>query len=206
MSCKVLEKRSPDERAGTVGCRGGRVHVREYTELDPWHRDRRTPEGELAFWAGSIALHVLNVDFVRRVAAEADRLLPCHASPKAIPALGAAGDPLVASPRSGYKLERFVFDALPEARRVALLEVRRAEEYSPIKSRTGGESPRTAREDLVACYQRWLAAAGVEGVPEDAWIELDQSRIDGPEDLVASGVRRVGPETGWIRWGSRETT
>lgn len=206
MSAKVLEKRTPGERAGTVGRRGDRVHVIEYTEVDPWHRDQRGPDGALAFWAGSIAMHVLNVDFARRVATDAERLLPCHASPKAIPTLDPAGLPLVPDAPNGYKLERFVFDALPEARRVALLEVRRAEEYSPIKNGTGGESPRTAREDLVACYRRWLDAAGVAGVPGDAWIELDQSRIDGPDDLRAAGVRRVGPETEWIRLGSRETT
>jgi UDP-N-acetylglucosamine/UDP-N-acetylgalactosamine diphosphorylase len=206
MSCKVLAKRTPDERAGTVGRRGDRHYVLEYTEVDPWHRDQRAPDGALAFWAGSIAMHVLNVDFVRRVAVDAARLLPCHASPKKVPALDAGGRPLVADAPNGYKLERFVFDALPEALRVALLEVRRAEEYSPIKNRTGGESPETAREDLVACYRRWLAAAGVAGVPKDAWLELDQSRIDGPEDVVATGLRRVGPETEWIRLGSRETT
>jgi UDP-N-acetylglucosamine/UDP-N-acetylgalactosamine diphosphorylase len=206
MSAKVLAKRTPEERAGTVGCRGGRVHVLEYTEVDPWHRDQRGPDGELVYWAGSIALHVLNVDFARRVAADAERLLPCHASPKVIPTVDPAGRPLVPDAPNGYKLERFVFDALPQARRVALLEVRRTEEYSPIKNRTGGESPRTAREDLVACYHRWLAEAGVQGVPGDAWIELDQSRVDGPEDLRAAGIRRVGPETGWIRLGSREAT
>jgi UDP-N-acetylglucosamine/UDP-N-acetylgalactosamine diphosphorylase len=206
MSAKVLAKRTPDERAGTVGRRGDRVHVREYTELDPWHRDERGPDGELAFWAGSIAIHVLNVDFARRVAADAGRLLPCHASLKVIPTVDAGGRPLVPDAPNGYKLERFVFDALPEARRAALLEVRRAEEYSPIKNRTGGESPRTAREDLVACYHRWLDAAGVAGVPGDAWIELDQSRVDGPDDLRAAGVRGVGPETDWIRLGSRGNT
>lgn len=206
MSCKVVAKRSPDERVGTVGRVGGRVRVVEYSEVDAWHRDRRTAGGGLAFWAGSIAMHVLNVDFARRIAADAERVLPCHLAPKSIAALGAGSDPLVAGPRSGYKLERFVFDALPEARRVALLEVRRAEEYSPIKNRTGAESPQTAREDLVACYRRWLVAAGIGGVARDDWVELDQSRVDGPEDLVAAGVREVGPESGWIRLGSRGIT
>ena len=106
MSCKVLAKRTPDERAGTVGRRGGRVHVIEYTEVDPWHRDQPGADGELAFWAGSIAMHVLNVDFVRRVAADAERLLPCHASPKAIPGLD-AGRALVARPAQRLQARTF---------------------------------------------------------------------------------------------------
>jgi UDP-N-acetylglucosamine/UDP-N-acetylgalactosamine diphosphorylase len=137
MSCKVLAKRTPDERAGTVGTAGGRVRVLEYTEVDPWHRDQRDPEGALRFWAASIGIHVLDVGFVRRVAADAERALPYHASPKRITGLDAGGRPLVPSAPNGYKLERFVFDALPEARAVALLEVRRHEEYSPIRNRSG---------------------------------------------------------------------
>jgi UDP-N-acetylglucosamine/UDP-N-acetylgalactosamine diphosphorylase len=201
MSCKVLAKRGPDERAGTVGESGGRIRVLEYTEVDPWHRDARDGRGELAFWAASIGIHVLNLDFVRRVAAEADRVLPYHASPKRIACLDAGGRPLVPSAPNGYKLERFVFDALPEARRVALLEVRRHEEYSPIKNRSGGESPCTAREDLVALYRGWLRAAGVPGVPEAGWIELDESRIGAPED--AAQVRSDPREGDWMLIGSR---
>jgi len=183
MSCKVLAKRGPDERAGTVGRLGGRTRVIEYIEVDPWHRDQRDPRGELVYWAASIGMHVLSVDFVRRVAADAERVLPYHASAKAIPCQGPEGRRVVPDAPNGYKLERFVFDALPEARRAALLEVRRHEEYSPIKNRTGGESPCTARRDLVASYHRRLRAAGVCDVPEDAWIELDESRSEAPEGI-----------------------
>jgi UDP-N-acetylglucosamine pyrophosphorylase len=197
MSCKVLAKRSPAERAGSVGRLGGRTRVIEYTEIDPWHRDQRDAEGELVYWAASIGIHVISLDFARRVAAEAERVLPYHASPKQIPCLDPAGCRVVPEAPNGYKLERFVFDALPEARRVALLEVRRHEEYSPIKNRSGSESPCTARKDLVASYHRQLRAAGVMNVPEDAWIELDESRIEGPAAL------ENGPGADWILFGNR---
>jgi UDP-N-acetylglucosamine/UDP-N-acetylgalactosamine diphosphorylase len=200
MSAKVLAKRTPEERAGTVGVREGRVRVIEYTEIDPWHRDVRDDRGELVYWAGSIAMHALDVGFAERIAAQAEALLPAHASPKKIPGIDGAGRPLVPDAPNGYKLERFVFDALPEARRAALLEVRRHEEYSPIKNRSGGESPCTARSDLVASYHRWLAAAGVE-VAADAWIELDESRI-GPPDGVALPFEPP-KEADWILFGSR---
>lgn len=202
MSCKVLAKRAPDERAGTVGVARGQVRVLEYTELDPWHRDQRDPQGGLRFWAASIGIHVLDLAFVRRVAARAERALPYHASAKRIPALDAAGRPLVGGAPNGYKLERFVFDALPEARAAALLEVRRHEEYSPIKNRSGSESPCTAREDLSALYRSWLRSAGVPGIPEEGWIELDESRVGAPEDAAAL---RLDPRAGadWMLIGSR---
>jgi UDP-N-acetylglucosamine/UDP-N-acetylgalactosamine diphosphorylase len=201
MSCKVLAKRTTEERAGTVGRRGERSYVIEYTEVDPWHAEQRDAKGELVFWAASIAIHVFDVAFLRRVGARAEALLPCHRSPKRIPCLGPAGERVVPDAPNGYKLERFVFDALPEARRGALLEVRRHEEYSPIKNRSGSESPCTAREDLVSAYHRWLRAAGVGGVPEDAWIELDESRIGPPHGVPGPAGAHTG--TDWILFGSR---
>jgi UDP-N-acetylglucosamine/UDP-N-acetylgalactosamine diphosphorylase len=202
MSAKVLAKQTPEERAGTVGIVGGRFRVLEYTEVDPWHRDQRDADGELLFWAGSIAMHVLDRAFAERIAAQADSLLPYHASPKSIPYVDADGHRVVPDAANGYKLERFVFDALPEARRAALLEVRRHEEYSPIKNRSGGESPCTARTDLVASYHRWLAAAGVE-VAADAWIELDESQIGPPNGAAVPFDPPRGAD--WILFGSRGT-
>jgi UDP-N-acetylglucosamine/UDP-N-acetylgalactosamine diphosphorylase len=201
MSCKVVAKRGPEERAGTVGCLRGRTRVIEYTEVDRWHRDQRGPGGELRYWAASIGIHVISLDFLRRVAAEAERVLPFHASPKRIPCLDAEGRPLVPEAPNGYKLERFVFDALPEARRVALLEVRRDEEYSPIKNATGSESPASARADLVACYRRWLREAGVADLADDVWIELDESQVGAPEDAI--GLRLPAESGDWILLGSR---
>jgi UDP-N-acetylglucosamine/UDP-N-acetylgalactosamine diphosphorylase len=198
----VLAKRTPEERTGTVGVAGGRARVIEYTEVDPWHRDQRGPDGELLFWAGSIAMHVIGRAFAERVAGQADALLPYHASPKTIPFVDGGGRRVVPDAANGYKLERFVFDALPEARRAALLEVRRQEEYSPIKNRSGGESPCTARADLVASYHRWLAAAGVE-VAADAWIELDESQIGPPNGAAVPFDPPRGAD--WILFGSRGT-
>jgi UDP-N-acetylglucosamine/UDP-N-acetylgalactosamine diphosphorylase len=90
---------------------------------------------------------------------------------------------------NGHKLERFLFDALPAARSVALVEVARDDEYAPVKNAEGNDSPQTAREALDAVARRWLDAGGIE-VPADQWVEVDHSRIDGEED-VRAGVRRA---------------
>ena len=82
---------------------------------------------------------------------------------------------------NGYKLERFVFDALREAREVCVVETTAAEEFSPIKNAEGPDSAGTCRRDLTAQYRRWLEAGGIV-VPEDAFaIEIDHSLIDSPE-------------------------
>jgi UDP-N-acetylglucosamine/UDP-N-acetylgalactosamine diphosphorylase len=191
MSCKVVRKRDAMEKVGVVARVNGRLGLIEYTELDDERRHQRDASGEFVYWAGNIAIHVFATSFVRRVAADADQLLPFHASDKKIPTLDADGRPVAPSEPNGRKLERFVFDALPAAERVCVVEARRAEEFSPVKNADGGSSPATARSDLMAQYRSWLEAAGIQGVPPGDAIEIDHSRIDGPEDARALGIRTV---------------
>jgi UDP-N-acetylglucosamine/UDP-N-acetylgalactosamine diphosphorylase len=192
VACKAVRKRDPLEGLGTLARLDGRAAVVEYTEIAEPHRSLRDAEGELVFWAGAIGVHALDVAFLRRVAGESESLLPYHASPKKIPTVDSHGRRVEPSTPNGYKLERFVFDAFPAARSLVAIEARREEEYSPIKNATGKASPESGRRDLVACYRRWLDAAGI-GLPEDGdlVLELDQSRIDGPEDARALGIRHA---------------
>ncbi len=204
MSCKVIRKRDPLERMGVVARIGGplgRVGIVEYTELDDAHRYSRDAEGELVYWAGSIAVHVFETDFVRRIAADVEGFLPFHATTKTIPCVDGGGRPIRPAQPNGYKLERFVFDALPAAERVAVLEVRREEEYEPVKNAEGAESPDTARRALVAQYHAWLEAGAIR-LPDPApWIELDHSVIDGPDDARRSGLREATQAGDAIRIG-----
>ena len=131
------------EKMGVVARCGGELGIVEYTELDDEHRYARDDDGELAYWAGSTAIHLLETSFVRRVARDAATVLPFHASAKKIPCLGEEGGGVEPSEPNGYKLERFVFDALPAAERAVIVEARREEEYSPVKNAEGG-IPRTA--------------------------------------------------------------
>lgn len=189
---KVIRRRAPDERVGTAVRDGDRVRILEYSEIGEPEGSGRDAAGALRFDAGSIGVHVFTTGLVRRVAADADVALPLHAAPKPVRALDPdATHPFGALPRSvpALKLERFVFDALPCARRVVLVEALREQEYAPVKNAHGGESPATARRALDALYRRWLAAAGVDAPPPGTTLEIDHARIEGPEDLRARRLR-----------------
>jgi UDP-N-acetylglucosamine/UDP-N-acetylgalactosamine diphosphorylase len=186
VSCKVVRKSDPEEKVGIVARVDGVPGVVEYTELDDERRHARDARGELVYWAGNVAIHVFETAFVRRLALEAGRWLPLHASLKKIPCVDAQGRPREPGEPNGRKLERFVFDALPAAKSVCVVEAERSAEFSPVKNASGADSPESARRDLVAQYAAWLAAGGLE-VPRGACIEIDHSRIDGPDDARALG-------------------
>ncbi|CCO32135.1 UDP-N-acetylglucosamine pyrophosphorylase [Rhizoctonia solani AG-1 IB] len=71
------------------------------------------------------------------------------------------------------KLELFVFDVFPFTERMAILEVDRKEEFSPLKNApgTGSDDPETSRADLLAQQRRFLEKAGAT-VGDEVEIEI----------------------------------
>ncbi len=201
MSCKVVPKREPGEKMGVVALVDGHLGVVEYTELEDRYRHERDPSGELRFWAGNIAVHIFDLAFIERVAEHADELLPYHASPKKIPHLDPEGRRVEPEEPSGLKFERFVFDALPAAKRARVVEANRDEEYAPVKNASGPDSPETAREALDRLYRCWLRAAEIEAPEPGRWVEIDHAFANGPEDLKRRGIRSIAEAGAGIRVG-----
>jgi UDP-N-acetylglucosamine/UDP-N-acetylgalactosamine diphosphorylase len=198
MSCKVTRKTDPHEKVGVVAERDGRLGIVEYTELGDSERFQADESGNLEYWAGNIAIHVLNTDFIRRAAEAAERILPFHASAKAIPTVNKDGTRVEVREPNGYKFERFVFDALPEAERVCVLEVRKEVEFSPIKNAQGADSLESARADMVALYRSWLEKTGIE-VAERDLIEIDHAWIDSGEEAITAGYQSLSDAADVVR-------
>jgi UDP-N-acetylglucosamine/UDP-N-acetylgalactosamine diphosphorylase len=202
VSCKVVRKTDPPEKVGIVARANGRIGIVEYTELSDEDRFARDAAGELVYWAGNIAIHLFTTAFARRVAGDAERLLPYHASEKKIPHIDDEGRPVTPEQPNGRKLERFVFDALPAAKEVCVVETDRAGEFSPVKNAEGGSSPETARRGLMARYRSWLTAAGVAIPGGDTQIEIDHSQIDGPDDARRLRIESIADAGDVIRIAS----
>lgn len=160
MSSKVVRKAYPEEKMGVFCLREGKLVVVEYSELPPEHMHATGPDGTLRYWAGNIAVHMIRVDFVRRLQAENLRL-PFHRAEKKIPCIGNDGNPVFPDKPNGVKFETFIFDALPLARRSVTLEVSRKEEFSPVKNARGVDSPESAQRDLMELHASWLEDTGI---------------------------------------------
>ncbi|KAG0174834.1 UDP-N-acetylglucosamine pyrophosphorylase [Apophysomyces sp. BC1034] len=176
---KVVRKSSPEEPVGVVCVRDGRYGVVEYSEISQEVAERRQADGSLAFGAANIANHFFSTEFLENVQTFASEL-EYHIAKKKIKYTDLeTGEVVVPKSNSGMKLECFVFDVFPFAKNMSVLEVDRAEEFSPLKNApgTGADCPETSRRDIVAQHIRFIEAAGgiVEGVDDPMEVEFEVS-------------------------------
>lgn len=164
-SSKVLPKKHPREKMGNFVLVDGRCSIIEYSDLpDDW-TTLKDGEGRLFFWGGNTAIHLFDVDFLRRMAAQEDSI-PWHLAKKKAPFLGADGRMAAPRQENALKFEKFIFDVLPLAERWTVAATERSQEFAPLKNATGDDSIESARVALVNLAGAWLEAAGA-AVPRD---------------------------------------
>ena len=198
LSSKMVPKAYPEEKLGHFCAQDGKLVVVEYSDL-PMEMQRETDAGgRLRYVAGSIAIHLLDREFIRRMAAGGDgAALPFHRADKKIPTVDATGAAVKPAKANGVKFEMFVFDALPFAKNPLVIETRRADDFSPVKNAEGVDSPQTSRDDQRRQFARWLNAHGA-GLATDATglpaINLEVAPSFGyDEDSFADSWARLNP-------------
>ncbi|MGQ9573943.1 MAG: UTP--glucose-1-phosphate uridylyltransferase [Thermoguttaceae bacterium] len=191
-STQVVRKQTPWDRVGNVVQVDGRLRVIEYSDLPDDVACRRGPDGSLAIWAGSIAIHAMSVAFLERVAGSG-QALPFHVAHKKVPYIDPSGRLIVPREPNAKKFEQFIFDLMPSARQAIIVEVDPAEHFAPLKNASGADqdTPEAVKARLVALHARWLRQAGVE-LAEAVEVELSPLFALDAEELsrrVAAGTR-----------------
>ncbi|MCC6580389.1 MAG: UDPGP type 1 family protein [Phycisphaeraceae bacterium] len=196
MSSKMLPKAYPKEKLGVFCLVDGKLAVIEYSNLPDDMAEQRDAEGKLRFIAGSIAIHVLRVDFVRDLNTRPGGFaLPWNRADKKVACFDLQTRSMV-EPKSpnAVKLETFVFDALPLCDKTIVYETDRVQEFAPIKNAdapgTPGavDCPRTSMDGQTLRAALWLEAQGVK-VPRtadgriDAVIEISPMTAIEADDL-----------------------
>ncbi len=203
MSSKMVPKTGPEEKVGNFCTADGKMTVIEYTDflkLPDKLAYQINDDGTLRFRAGSIAIHIIQVDFVEALNTSPQGFaLPFHRAEKKVPCIDLnTGEPVSPDNAGGnsggkaVKFETFVFDALPLCDNSILYETDRVEEFAPIKNADApGEvdCPATSKQLQTQRAARWLETHNVT-IPRDAdgqvnaKIEISPLTAIEPDDLV----------------------
>ncbi len=201
MSSKMLPKRDALEKVGNFALVDGKMSVIEYTNMPDDLAKQTDADGNLKFNGGSIAIHVIAVDFVAELNEGAQGFaLPWNRAEKKVPYYDPdKGETVSPESPNAVKLETFVFDALPLCDGSFVLETAREEEFAPIKNASGApgsgvqDSPDTSKQLQIDRAKRWLSNVGVlcedgsvvELKPTTAVEPSDLERLDLPERIEA---------------------
>lgn len=175
VATKVVRKTDPAESVGLVVMRVAKgekkADVVEYSEIDEALAKQTekikaadgSDEEVLRLRAANIVQHYFNAAFLQDIPKWQSNL-PHHVARKKIPHIDTrTGDRVVKPDKvTGTKFEQFIFDVFPicELSRFACLEVRREDEFAPLKNATGADSAQTARAMLLRQGRRFVQAAG----------------------------------------------
>ena len=145
VACKSVVKANPHEKVGVFCKRNGKPNVIEYTEITEEMAEAVDENGELLYGESHILCNLFSVDAVERMG---ENPLPYHVAYKKASYLDKEGNLIVPDSPNAYKFEAFLFDAFGEVDEMAVLRVKREEEFAPVKNAdsAGVDCPKTARE------------------------------------------------------------
>ncbi|KJX96602.1 udp-n-acetylglucosamine pyrophosphorylase like protein [Zymoseptoria brevis] len=165
IATKVVRKRNAKESVGLIVQKNGKPDVVEYSEIDEETAEAKDAKNSelLKFRAANIVNHYYSFEFLNSIPAWMHKL-PHHVAKKKIPTVDEKGAPVKPEKPNGIKLEQFVFDCFPflEMDKFACMEVKREDEFSPLKNAkgTGEDDQDTSRKDILQQGTRFLKAAG----------------------------------------------
>ena len=140
---KSVVKANPHERVGAFCKKNGKPSVVEYSEITDEMAEATDENGELLYGESHILCNLFNITAIERMGSEP---LPYHSAFKKATYIDKDGNKVIPDSPNAYKFEAFLFDAFGEVDDMAILRVKREEEFAPVKNATGVDSPETSRE------------------------------------------------------------
>lgn len=139
---KSILKRDPYEKAGVFCKKDGRPFVVEYTEISSEMAEQTDSAGDYVYGDAHILCNLFRIDVFEKMGSEG---LPYHVAFKKAPYVDASGCKIIPETPNAYKFEAFLFDAFAFYTDMGILRVERAQEFAPVKNKTGEDSPETAQ-------------------------------------------------------------
>lgn len=160
VTTKVIKKLYPEEKLGSIGKKNGVNGVIEYSDMPNELMSQTNERGELKYLMGSIGIHIFNTEFLINFTEK----LPVHAALKKVDGYKKDNDGnFIMSELEAVKFETFVFDTITLAHKSGFFETERAEEFYPLKNKTGLDSIETCISGQKEAFKNWLINSGIVG-------------------------------------------
>ena len=140
---KSVVKANPHEKVGAFCRKNGKPSVVEYSEITDEMAEATDENGELLYGESHILCNLFSISAIERMGSNP---LPYHSAFKKATYIDKEGNKIVPTSPNAYKFEAFLFDAFGEVDDMAILRVKREEEFAPVKNAEGVDSPETARK------------------------------------------------------------
>ncbi len=180
VSSKGVMKASAGEKVGVlVKYEDGSSGIMEYSDLTPDEQQARDSDGNLLYCMGNPAIHLFGLSFIEKITSGGRISLPYHLARKKIDSFEDGAIKKI----DGLKFEKFIFDALALTGKNTVLEIKREEEFAPVKNAEGVDSPESARKLMDGLFRGWLSERKIR-VPDGAeLVEISPLAAVEPEDL-----------------------
>lgn len=154
---KSLVKANPHEKVGVFCKKNGKPYVIEYSEITDEMAEAVDENGELLYGESHILCNLFSIDAIERMGANP---LPYHSAFKKAKYIDKDGNLVEPTSPNAYKFEAFLFDAFGAVDNMAVLRVKREEEFAPVKNsdEAGVDCPKTARK----LYENYYRNKGME--------------------------------------------
>lgn len=140
---KSVVKAGPHEKVGVFCKRNGKPSVVEYSEISEEMAEATNKNGGLIYGESHILCNLFSVKAIEEIS---KNTLPYHSAFKKAKYLDKDGNLITSDKPNAYKFEAFLFDAFESLDDMAILRVKREEEFAPVKNAEGVDSPETARK------------------------------------------------------------
>ena len=148
---KSLVKAGPKEKVGVFCKKNGKPSVIEYSEISEEMAAETNENGELKYGESHILCNLFNIKAIEQIS---KMELPYHVAFKKAKYLDKNGNVVSPDSPNAYKFEAFLFDAFESLDDMAILRVKREEEFAPVKNAEGVDSPETARELYINFHKK----------------------------------------------------
>ena len=143
IASKSVVKANPHEKVGVFCKINGHPKIIEYAELPEKMAEEVDNNGELKYGESNIMCHLYTIEAIEKISKET---LMYHSAFKKNSYVDETGKEIIPEEPNSYKFESFIFDAFEFFDEMALLRVKREDEFAPVKNREGSDSPKTAKE------------------------------------------------------------